>query len=158
VIKSKDLTLNRFIPKEELTVASSLNGHNSSFPRQVILLTGANGFLGRFLLLELLHGVSTIPADGGKREVVCIVRASNDQEARGRLLGSFGDGKSELRKVFEGHADMLTVYAGKCDGDKTVTGVLPRLAITAEEYFYWLLSSQIIIVLSANPIFVPLTR
>jgi len=43
----------------------------------VFLLTGANGFLGTHLLRELLAG--------GAREVVCLVRAPNDEAAADRL-------------------------------------------------------------------------
>jgi len=59
VIKAADLQLERFLSEEDLQSARSATSA-SQLPAQpeVALLTGANGFLGRFLLLELLQTVS----------------------------------------------------------------------------------------------------
>ena len=59
VIKAADLELERFLSKEDLQSARSATSA-SQLPAQpeVALLTGANGFLGRFLLLELLQTVA----------------------------------------------------------------------------------------------------
>ena len=59
VIKAADLQLQRFLSEEDLRSARSATPA-SQLPAQpeVALLTGANGFLGRFLLLELLQTVS----------------------------------------------------------------------------------------------------
>jgi thioester reductase-like protein len=45
----------------------------------VILLTGATGFVGRFLLVELLRGTATI--------VYCLVRGRSSQQASSKLRG-----------------------------------------------------------------------
>lgn len=47
------------------------------------ILTGGNGFLGTHLLRQLL--------DQGAREVVCLVRAPNDEAAGGRLFAAMKD-------------------------------------------------------------------
>ena len=59
VIRAEDLRLERFLSEEDLQSARSASSAQA-LPREteVALLTGANGFLGRFLLLELLQTVS----------------------------------------------------------------------------------------------------
>ena len=58
-IRAADLQLERFLSQEDLQSARSASSA-SQLPAapEVALLTGANGFLGRFLLLELLQTVS----------------------------------------------------------------------------------------------------
>ena len=59
VIKAADLQLERFLSEEDLRRARSATSASQLPPQpEVALLTGANGFLGRFLLLELLQTVS----------------------------------------------------------------------------------------------------
>ena len=57
VIRAADLDLDRFLPPAEGQAAPT---PASALPAEpaVALLTGANGFLGRFLLLDLLQRVS----------------------------------------------------------------------------------------------------
>jgi len=49
-------------------------------PEQAILLTGATGFLGRFLLVQLLRSTSAT--------IYCLVRASSQEQAALRLKGT----------------------------------------------------------------------
>ena len=72
---------------------------------RVILLTGATGFLGRHLLLELL---ARLPVDG---RVICLVRAADDRAAERRL------GVTDPR---------VTVYASDL--------MRPRLGLAAQTY------------------------
>ena len=59
VIKAADLDLHRFIPAEQLAGwAGAAPAECLPAEPTVVLLTGANGFLGRFLLLDLLQRVS----------------------------------------------------------------------------------------------------
>ena len=59
IIKAKDLDLHRFIPASQLAAwADAKPATNLPASPTVVLLTGANGFLGRFLLLDLLQRVS----------------------------------------------------------------------------------------------------
>ena len=61
---------------------------------RAILLTGANGFLGRFLVLEIIQRLSR---DGG--HLYCLVRSSNDASALGRLRAAYGTDPS-LQDLF----------------------------------------------------------
>jgi thioester reductase-like protein/non-ribosomal peptide synthase protein (TIGR01720 family) len=70
-VLAEDLVL----PSDITPPPSAATGHR---PRGV-LLTGATGFLGVFVLSELL--LTT------KHEVTCLVRAGTDEEARARLVG-----------------------------------------------------------------------
>ncbi len=58
-IKAADLKLERFLSDADLAAAAAA-APASELPAQParVLLTGANGFLGRFLLLDLLQRVS----------------------------------------------------------------------------------------------------
>ena len=58
-IKAADLKLDRFLSEAD-TAAAAAAAPASELPAQPthVLLTGANGFLGRFLLLDLLQRVS----------------------------------------------------------------------------------------------------
>lgn len=59
VIRAADLRLERFLSEEDLrSVRSAAAAAQLPAHPEVALLTGANGFLGRFLLLELLQAVS----------------------------------------------------------------------------------------------------
>jgi fatty acid CoA ligase FadD9 len=73
-----------------------------------VLVTGANGFLGRFLCLEWLERMAKV---GGK--VVCIVRGRDDAEARARVAEVFDRGDPELKRHFDELAALcLEVLAG----------------------------------------------
>ena len=106
-IHADELTLEKFIDAEVLAAASTLP--RPSGPVRTVLLTGANGFLGRFLALEWLQRLA--PA-GGK--VIVVVRGKNDAAARARLdevITSGGDEK--LTHLYrELSAQHLEVLAG----------------------------------------------
>lgn len=111
-IRAADLSLEHFIPSAELEAMAggrAAQAGKDHAPR-VVLLTGATGFLGRNLLLELLQRVSQ---RNGK--IVCLVREASDEAARRRLLeGSLGDPEtSELRKAVQPYESALEVLAGE---------------------------------------------
>jgi fatty acid CoA ligase FadD9 len=87
IIRAEDLRVERFISSSELAAVG--NAPPSGPP--VVVLTGANGFLGRFLLLELLERVA---ASRGK--VVALVRALDDRAARARLVDSYARADPKL--------------------------------------------------------------
>jgi fatty acid CoA ligase FadD9 len=75
---------------------------------RTVLLTGATGFLGRYLALEWLERMDMV--DG---KVICLVRAKDDAAARERLDKTFDSGDPELLRHYrELAADHLEVVAG----------------------------------------------
>ncbi|WP_224754747.1 carboxylic acid reductase [Streptomyces chumphonensis] len=105
-VHAKDLTLDKFIDADTLAAARSL-------PRvlgdpHTVLLTGASGYLGRFLCLEWLKRLAP---SGGK--LIAVVRGTDDAAARARLADAFGSGDGEPAAAFrELAADHLEVLAG----------------------------------------------
>ena len=73
-----------------------------------MLLTGATGFLGRYLALDWLERMDLV--DG---KLICLVRAKDDAAARDRLDTTFDSGDPELLRHYrELAADHLEVIAG----------------------------------------------
>ena len=101
-----DLTLDKFIDEQTLAAAPSLPGPSAQV--RTVLLTGATGFLGRYLALEWLERMDLV---GGK--VICLVRAKDDDAARERLDKTFDSGDPELLRHYH-HlaAEHLEVLAG----------------------------------------------
>jgi fatty acid CoA ligase FadD9 len=109
---ASDLTPDKFLDAETLSTAA-LPGPTGD-PRTV-LLTGATGFLGRYLALEWLQRMKEV---GGT--VICLVRAKDDAAARVRLGAVFDGGDPKLRAHYRDLAgDHLEVIAG----DKGATGL-----------------------------------
>jgi fatty acid CoA ligase FadD9 len=75
---------------------------------RTVLLTGATGFLGRYLALEWLERMDLV--DG---KLICLVRARSDDEARSRLDKTFDTGDPKLLAHYQKlAADHLEVIAG----------------------------------------------
>ncbi|NKE56932.1 carboxylic acid reductase [Lentzea sp. PSKA42] len=105
-VHAEDLALERFVDARTLDGARRLS-RPAGEPRRV-LLTGASGYLGRFLALEWLQRLA--PA-GGK--LIVVVRAENPDAARQRLADAFGSDDPELTRTFEKlAAEHLEVLAG----------------------------------------------
>lgn len=94
VLRASDLLLHKFLDEATLTGASTAKPPVDV--AHTVLVTGANGFLGRFLCLEWLEHVEKV---GGK--VVCIARGTDSDAAYQRLLAAFDKGDPRLRKRFE---------------------------------------------------------
>ncbi|MGS2586690.1 carboxylic acid reductase [Streptomyces hebeiensis] len=105
-VRARDLTLDAFVDAETLAAAPSLP--HVAGPARTVLLTGANGYLGRFLCLEWLERLART---GGT--LVCVVRGSDAAVARRRLYEAFDSGDPELLARFgELAEDRLEVLAG----------------------------------------------
>ncbi|HTY33490.1 thioester reductase domain-containing protein, partial [Mycobacterium sp.] len=105
-VRAADLTLDKFIDAATITGAPGLPGPSGEI--RTVLLTGATGFLGRYLALELLERMDLV--DG---TLICLVRAESDEEARLRLANAFDSGDPQLVRHFQDlAADHLEVIAG----------------------------------------------
>ncbi|HEY4460844.1 MAG TPA: carboxylic acid reductase, partial [Pseudonocardiaceae bacterium] len=105
-VRASDLTLDKFIDATTLAEARTLP--RPSGDPSTVLLTGANGYLGRFLCLEWLERLAQT---GGT--LICIVRGSNAESARQRLDDAFDSGDAELLQHFQKLAtEHLEVLAG----------------------------------------------
>ena len=102
---ASDLSLEKFLASELLVQQDS--SASSSPPLKTILLTGATGFLGRFLTLDLLRRVAE---EGGK--LICIVRGKDTELALKRLRAAFGHGGGVLAERFAKLEAGLEVVAG----------------------------------------------
>ncbi|HEX7309405.1 carboxylic acid reductase [Lentzea sp.] len=105
-IRATDLTLDEFLDPAVIAAAPALP--RPSGPPRVVLLTGATGYLGRFLCLDWLERFSRT---GGK--LVCVVRGADDKAARERLDATFDTGDAALLKLYgELAEEHLEVLAG----------------------------------------------
>ncbi|HEY6870301.1 MAG TPA: AMP-binding protein, partial [Novosphingobium sp.] len=90
LIRATDLTLEKFIAPAVLRAASAITPVRTDEP-DCVLLTGANGFLGRFLALEWLK---RLERTGGR--LVCVARGADDAAARARLMQALAGGDDAL--------------------------------------------------------------
>ncbi|GAA2048391.1 carboxylic acid reductase [Williamsia deligens] len=105
-IRASDLRLDAFLDSELLGAAPSLPSAPES--PTTVLLTGANGYLGRFLCLEWLERLDAV--DG---TLICIVRGRDTDDARRRLTSVFDSGDEALSARFRELAERrLDVLAG----------------------------------------------
>jgi fatty acid CoA ligase FadD9 len=106
VVRACDLTLDKFIDTATLDGAGALARPTSQI--RTVLLTGATGYLGRYLLLQWLQRVSLV---GGT--IICLVRAKDDRAARARLGAVFDTGDTDLLIRYQTlAADHLDVLCG----------------------------------------------
>jgi fatty acid CoA ligase FadD9 len=105
-VHASDLTLDKFLDADTLAAAPNLAGPATEV--RTVLLTGATGFLGRYLALDWLERMDMV--DG---KVIALVRAKSDEEARARLDKTFDSGDPKLLAHYqELAADHLEVVAG----------------------------------------------
>src|SRR5580693_4298389 len=105
-VHASDLTLDKFL--DEATLAAAPGLRRPSAEVRTVLLTGATGFLGRYLALEWLERMDLV--DG---KVIALVRAKSDEDARARLDKTFDSGEPKLLAHYrELAADHLEVIAG----------------------------------------------
>jgi fatty acid CoA ligase FadD9 len=105
-VHASDLTLDKFIDAPTLAAAPTLPRPSDEV--RTALLTGATGFLGRYLALDWLERMDLV--DG---KVIALVRAKSDEDARARLDRIFDSGDLNLLAHYrELAADHLEVIAG----------------------------------------------
>jgi fatty acid CoA ligase FadD9 len=105
-VHAGELTLDKFIDAETLDRAGDLAPPVPDV--RTVLLTGATGYLGRYLALEWLEGMDAV--DG---TVICLVRAKDGDAARARLDAVFDSGDAALLSRYRTlAADHLEVLAG----------------------------------------------
>jgi fatty acid CoA ligase FadD9 len=105
-VHAADLTLDKFIDTQTLATAAALPPPSTE--ARTVLLTGATGYLGRFLALESLERLAPL---GGT--LICLVRAKDDAAGAERLDKTFDSGDPGLlhhyRELARAH---LQVFAG----------------------------------------------
>ncbi|WP_184445688.1 carboxylic acid reductase [Mycobacterium sp. AZCC_0083] len=104
-IAAADLTLNKFIGLTTLNAAKSLPAATDHV--QTVLLTGANGYLGRFLTLEWLQRLSNT---GGR--LITLLRGDDADSARRRLERVFDSDPAMSIQFRELAAEHLEVIPG----------------------------------------------
>lgn len=105
-IRASDLTPEKFLDVATLNAARHAGPTASGI--RTVLVTGATGYLGRFLCLQWLERL----AETGGR-VICIARGQDRTDAAQRITGVFDSGDEELKEYFERFASThLEVLAG----------------------------------------------
>lgn len=105
-LRADDFALEHWLSPVELAGAAARSAALSEEAPRVVLLTGANGFLGRFVLLELASRPEVA-------RVICVVRARDDTRARERLRATFAtDAELVARFVELYERGRLMVLAG----------------------------------------------
>lgn len=105
-VDAADLKLDRFFDAE--TLATMAAAAPPATETRTVLLTGATGFLGRFLCLDWMDYLAS---RGGK--VICVIRARDDADAMARLRDAMGTVDAQLTAHFEDLAERhLEVIAG----------------------------------------------
>jgi fatty acid CoA ligase FadD9 len=111
-VHASDLTLGKFIDAATLAAAASLP--RSTGEAQTVLLTGATGFLGRYLALAWLERMDQV--DG---KLICLVRAKSHEDARRRLDTTFNSGDPKLlahyRQLAAEHVEVLAGDKGEAN-------------------------------------------
>ncbi|WP_162899192.1 non-ribosomal peptide synthetase [Mycobacterium shigaense] len=111
-VHARDLTLDKFIDDATLSTAPTLAAPTGEI--NTVLLTGATGFIGRYLVLEWLEQMEL---GGGK--LICLVRAKSDEDAWARLDKTFDSGDAELlrhfRQLAAGHLEVIAGDKGEAN-------------------------------------------
>ncbi|TDT30080.1 carboxylic acid reductase [Naumannella halotolerans] len=113
-----ELTLDKFLPPSQLEASTNIP---VAVGAPVYLVTGANGYLGRFLTVDLLESASQT---GGR--VVALARGATSTHAKQRLESSLTSADSELAEKYHTLSERLEVINGDISQ--------PRLGVTDETW------------------------
>ncbi|ODU29987.1 MAG: thioester reductase [Pseudonocardia sp. SCN 73-27] len=117
-LRAADLGLDAFLDADALR---DTPGSEPPTAPRTVLLTGATGFLGRFLCLEWLEELA---ATGGT--LVALVRAADEPAARSRLDAAFASDPALLERFRALARDRLRILPGDV--------AEPRLGLTARDH------------------------
>ncbi|WP_217229548.1 carboxylic acid reductase [Streptomyces anulatus] len=107
-VRAQDLALEKFLDARTLAAAPPRPRPDADADVRTVLLTGATGYLGRFLCLEWLERLAP---SGGR--LVCVVRGSDATVAARRLDQAFDSGDAALLQRYRKAAGKtLEVLAG----------------------------------------------
>ncbi len=110
LIQQADLDLEKFL--DEDTVANAPGAAKPVEETRTVLLTGANGFLGRAVCLQYLEKLA--PVNG---KLICLIRALDDAAARARLDEVFKGVDPQLeghyKSLAENHLEVLAGDVGE---------------------------------------------
>src|SRR6202012_5972346 len=104
-VHAEELTLEKFIDDDTLKSAMLLAPPTAEI--RTVLLTGATGFLGRFLSMEWLQGL----ADSGGT-LICLTRGTDAAQARQRIEAVLGSDSRLLDRFQALAGNHLEVVAG----------------------------------------------
>ncbi|HEY0228791.1 MAG TPA: carboxylic acid reductase, partial [Mycobacterium sp.] len=108
-VRAADLTLDKFIDDDILKTAMTLAIPTREI--RTVLLTGATGFLGRFLGVEWLQKLADADAT-----LVCLTRGADSAGARQRIeaaLGSDVELLDRFRTLADGHLEVIAGDIGE---------------------------------------------
>jgi len=108
-IRADDLQLEKFLEREAIDRGFAAAPLSPEI--RTVLVTGATGFLGRFLCLEWLERMARC---GGK--VVALVRGRDQADCERRLARAYDSGDPDLTRRFGGLAEHLEVLGGDLSG------------------------------------------
>lgn len=98
VARAADLSLDKFL--DAGTLAGAVGLPRPAGTVRTVLLTGANGYLGRFLCLDWLQRLAPL---GGT--VICLARGADPVAGRQRITAAIDSGDAELSASFRHLAD-----------------------------------------------------
>jgi fatty acid CoA ligase FadD9 len=104
-VQAADLTLDAFIDHDIVKTATTLPPPTAAV--RTVLLTGATGFLGRFLALEWLERLGA-----GDGTLICLTRGTDDANARQRIESALDTDPALLQRFRALADDHLEVLAG----------------------------------------------
>lgn len=104
-VHAQDLTLDKFLDDDILKSAMLLPRPTAEV--RTVFLTGATGFLGRFLAMEWLGGLAGL---GGT--LICLTRGADAVQARQRITAALGSDPALLERFRALASDHLEVIAG----------------------------------------------
>lgn len=108
-VRADELTLDKFIDGDTLNAAASLPRPRDEV--RTVLLTGATGFLGRFLGMEWLH---TLADTGGT--LICLTRGADSPSALSRIEAALSSDPGlvdRFRALADGHLDVVAGDIGE---------------------------------------------